>query len=107
RDPRTGREAPPQEVGLIVTEVRLQEKRAYAPSAEFTAQANVAADIYADADADPIAFWERAAHRLDWFEPWHTVHEWEPPADGAIPAARWFVGGKLNVAYNCVDRHVV
>ncbi len=93
-------------MGLRVTEVRLLETREYAPPAAFTAQANVTAEIYAEADADPTAFWEQAARRLDWVEPWHTAHEWEPPTDGAIPAARWFVGGKLNVAYNCVDRHV-
>lgn len=94
-------------MGLRVTEARLLERRTYAPPAAFTAQANVTAEVYDEADADPVAFWERAAHRLDWFEPWHTAHEWEPPTDGAIPAARWFVGGKLNVAYNCVDRHVI
>lgn len=89
-----------------MTEVRLHETRVYPAPAAFAAQANVTADIYARADADPVAFWEQAARRLDWAEPWHTAHEWEPPTDGAIPAARWFVGGKLNVAYNCVDRHV-
>ncbi|WP_460781953.1 acetate--CoA ligase [Microbacterium shaanxiense] len=91
---------------MRVSEARLLETREYAPPAAFTAQANVTAETYAEADADPTAFWERAAARLDWAEPWHTAHEWEPPTDGAIPAARWFVGGKLNVAYNCVDRHV-
>jgi len=91
---------------VSVTEARLQESREYAPPAAFTAQANVTSEIYTEADADPTAFWERAAQRLDWAEPWHTAHEWDPPTDGAIPAARWFVGGKLNVAYNCVDRHV-
>lgn len=93
-------------MGLRVTEARLLETRAYAPPAAFSAQANVTSEVYAEADADPTAFWEQAARRLDWAEPWHTAHEWEPPTDGAIPAARWFVGGKLNVAYNCVDRHV-
>ncbi|WP_426182385.1 acetate--CoA ligase [Microbacterium sp. TWP3-1-2b2] len=93
-------------MGVSVTEARLQESREYAPPAAFTAQANVTSEVYAEADADPTAFWERAARRLDWAEPWHTAHEWEPPTDGAIPAARWFVGGKLNVAHNCVDRHV-
>ncbi len=93
-------------MGLRVSEARLLETREYAPPAAFTAQANVSVEIYAEADADPTAFWERAAARLDWAEPWHTAHEWKPPTDGAIPAARWFVGGRLNVAYNCVDRHV-
>lgn len=77
----------------------------YAPPTGF-ADANVTAEAYARAAADPIAFWEEAALRLDWSEPWHTAHEWEPPIGDAVPAARWFLGGKLNVAANCVDRHV-
>ena len=77
----------------------------YAPPTGF-ADANVTAEAYARAAADPIAFWEEAARRLDWSEPWHTAHEWEPPIGDAVPAARWFLGGKLNVAANCVDRHV-
>lgn len=89
-----------------MTEARLQESRVYAPPAGFTAQANIGADAYARAAADPIAFWEDTARRLDWFEPWHTAHEWEPPTGDAVPAARWFLGGTLNVAHNCVDRHV-
>lgn len=88
-------------------EARLIEERTYPTSPAFTAQANVTADVYAQADADPIAFWEDAARRLDWATPWHTALEWQPPADGAVPAAQWFAGGTLNVAYNCVDRHVV
>lgn len=88
-----------------MTEARLQETRVYAPSEGFT-RANVTEEAYARAAADPVAFWEEAARRLDWSEPWHTAHEWDPPLDGAIPAARWFVGGTLNVAVNCVDRHV-
>ncbi len=87
-------------------EVRLIENRVYPPSPAFRAQANVTEEIYAQADADPIAFWEDAARRLDWATPWRTALAWEPPIDGAIPAARWFDGGTLNVAYNCVDRHV-
>lgn len=93
------------------TELRLSETRAFPPSAEFAAQANVDAAIYAEANADPIAFWERAAHRLSWAEPWHTAHSWSPAVPGedgtlSIPRATWFDGGRLNVAYNCVDRHV-
>ena len=87
------------------TEARLQETRVYEPSNAFP-DANVAGEAYARAAADPVAFWEEAARRLEWAEPWRTAHEWEPPTDGAIPAARWFVGGRLNVAVNCVDRHV-
>ena len=99
--------------GAIGTpEARLVESRTYPAPAAVTAQANVDASIYATASADPVAFWEDAARRLDWAEPWHTAHEWEPPVPDAdtgelsVPAARWFVGGRLNVAENCVDRHV-
>ena len=90
---------------MTVTEARLQESRVYVPDAGFS-DANVTADAYARAAADPIAFWEEAARRLDWSEPWRTAHEWDPPVGDAVPAARWFVGGRLNVAVNCVDRHV-
>ncbi|MGV9193005.1 acetate--CoA ligase [Microbacterium sp. MC2] len=95
----------------VADELRLVETRTYPPSGAFTAQANVTADAYATAAADPIGFWEDAARRLDWAEPWHTAHEWEPPLPGpdgalSVPAARWFAGGRLNVAHNCVDRHV-
>ena len=48
----------------------------------------------------PEAFWEEFARELDWIEPWQTVLEWTPPH------AKWFVGGKLNAAYNCLDRHL-
>ncbi|WP_449281911.1 acetate--CoA ligase [Leucobacter sp.] len=98
------------------TEARLSETRSFAPSPGFAAQANVDASIYELANADPIAFWERAAERLEWAEPWRTAHTWAPPvavpgADGApgelsVPEATWFAGGRLNVAVNCVDRHV-
>ncbi|WP_417504322.1 acetate--CoA ligase [Microbacterium sp.] len=90
---------------MRVTEARLQESRVYAPGGGFS-DANVTAEAYARAAADPIAFWEEAARRLDWSEPWNTAHEWDPPVGDAVPAARWFVGGRLNVAVNCVDRHV-
>ncbi|MFG1920473.1 acetate--CoA ligase [Cryptosporangium sp. NPDC048952] len=78
----------------------LREERTFPPSADFAEQANVKADAYEKAQNDRIGFWEDAAKRLDWSEPWHTALEWN------APFAKWFVGGKLNVAYNCVDRHV-
>ncbi len=82
-------------------ETLMQEQRSFAPPAEFTRRANVASpQIYDEAAADPEGFWAREATRLDWSEPWHTILEWK------LPFARWFLGGKLNVAYNCVDRHV-
>ncbi|APX32980.1 acetate--CoA ligase [Brachybacterium sp. P6-10-X1] len=94
------------------SEARLVEARSYPPPAAVTARANVDAGIYETASADPIAFWADAARRLEWRTPWHTAHEWDPPTPEAgtgalsVPAARWFVGGRVNVAENCVDRHV-
>jgi acetyl-CoA synthetase len=95
------------------------DQNLFAPSAAFSAQANVGADEKARAAVNPVAFWEQQARRLDWAEPWHTAHTWAPAiplANGdlddegqpllSIPHAEWFVGGKLNVAVNCVDRHV-
>jgi len=74
------------------------EERRYPPSDEFAAQANAGPEIY-DRDADE--FWgAEARERVTWFEDFETVCEWE------LPYAKWFVGGKLNVTYNCVDRHV-
>ncbi len=57
--------------------------------------------IYAEAEADPEAWWDRHARALDWDEPWHTVLDWSDK-----PFAKWYVGGKLNASYNCIDRHV-
>ncbi|MHB8439872.1 MAG: acetate--CoA ligase [Acidimicrobiales bacterium] len=77
------------------------EQRTVAPPEPFRAQANYAdPSVYGEAGADPEAFWARQAGALDWFTPWKTVLEWDPPF------AKWFVGGKLNVSYNCLDRHV-
>ncbi|MFI5955598.1 acetate--CoA ligase [Cryptosporangium sp. NPDC051539] len=78
----------------------LREERTFAPPAAFAEAANVKEDAYERARNDRIGFWEEQARRLDWAEPWHTACEWN------APFAKWFVGGKLNVAYNCVDRHV-
>jgi acetyl-CoA synthetase len=79
----------------------LHESRRFPPPPEFAENANVKADAYAEADADRLAFWERQAHRLDWEAPWHQVLDWSSP-----PFAKWFTGGKLNAAVNCLDRHV-
>jgi acetyl-CoA synthetase len=104
-----------------------RENRRFEPSLAFSAQANLSSgdgtDPWALGAADPIAFWEQQAQRLSWHQPWHTTHNWEPAvpmldgiglpildADGepelTIPHAEWFAGGTLNVAVNCVDRHV-
>jgi len=77
------------------------EDRVFPPSPEFAAQANATEALYADAAADRIGFWEEQARDLQWETPWHTALDWS-----AAPFARWFDGGKLNVAVNCVDRHV-
>ena len=79
----------------------LQEDRTFPPSPEFAAQANAQASMYEEAAADRLGFWAEQARRLDWAEPWSEVLDWSD-----APFARWFVDGKLNVAYNCVDRHV-
>jgi acetyl-CoA synthetase len=79
----------------------LQEDRHFPPSADFRAQANAAdPGIYEEAERDPLAYWERWAGELDWYRRWDRVLDWEPPY------AKWFVGGRLNVAHNCLDRHL-
>ncbi|MHB1139600.1 MAG: acetate--CoA ligase [Microthrixaceae bacterium] len=78
------------------------EDRLFPPSADFVAGANLRdPSIYEVAAADPAAFWaEQARSTLTWFDDFHPTLEWESPN------ARWFVGGTLNVSYNCLDRHV-
>jgi acetyl-CoA synthetase len=78
----------------------LHETRQFAPPAEFAAQANAQPGIYAEAAADPQSWWAEQAERLTWERHWDQVLEWD------LPFAKWFVGGRLNAAYNCVDRHV-
>jgi acetyl-CoA synthetase len=73
----------------------------FPPDATTAARANVRAEIYDDATADPIAFWAKQARkRLTWRTPFTTTLEWN------LPFAEWFADGTLNVAENCVDRHV-
>ncbi|GAB3958115.1 acetate--CoA ligase [Actinoallomurus acanthiterrae] len=79
----------------------LQESRRFAPPADLAEAANVTSAAYEEATADRLAFWEKQAKRLHWSTEWDTVLDWSNP-----PFAKWFVGGKLNAAYNCVDRHV-
>ena len=79
----------------------LDENRTYPPASDFTQAAHVRDDsLYREAAADFEGFWAARAAELDWFVKWHTVLDWN------VPDAKWFVGGKLNVAYNCVDRHL-
>jgi acetyl-CoA synthetase len=79
----------------------LRETRRFPPPAELAESANVTAAAYEEAANDRLGFWERQADRLAWSKRWDEVLDWTNP-----PFARWFVGGELNVAYNCVDRHV-
>jgi acetyl-CoA synthetase len=78
----------------------LTESRRFPPSAEFAAHAGGTRALYEAAARDRLAFWEEQARQLDWIEPWSRVLEWD------LPHAKWFVGGKLNVSVNCVDRHL-
>ncbi len=86
-----------QQTGL---EALSTESRRFEPPAELAASANVTAEAYERAAADRLGFWAEQAERLQWDTPWTEVLDWQPPF------AKWFVGGKLNVAVNCVDRHV-
>src|SRR5258705_7573670 len=73
------------------------EHRRYPPAPEFSRQANAQPDIY------KLGFeelWTQEAQRISWFGAWNQLYEWEPPY------AKWYLGGKLNVCFNCVDRHV-
>jgi acetyl-CoA synthetase len=80
----------------------LHEERRFPPSDEFAAQANADASLYEEASKDRIAFWERQARELvSWDTEWDQALDWSN-----APFAKWFVGGKLNIAYNCVDRHI-
>ena len=79
----------------------MSERRTFPPDPAFTAQANAKAGIYEEAAADPVAFWERLAReRITWTKPFQTALEWD------LPFAKWFVGGELNVSYECLDKHV-
>ena len=79
----------------------MSEDRRFPPPPDLAAAANVQADAYEQATADHEGFWAEKAERLSWDKPWEQVLDWSNP-----PFAKWYVGGELNVAYNCVDRHV-
>ncbi len=74
---------------------------AYPPPTQFAEQANARPELYEQAEEDRLAFWAEQADRLSWATPYTEVLDWSD-----APFAKWFVGGRLNVAYNCVDRHV-
>jgi acetyl-CoA synthetase len=85
----------------------LQEHRLFPPAAEFSQRARISSmaayqELYDRAKADPEAFWaDLATSELHWFEPWDQVLDWSQP-----PFAQWFVNGKINLSYNCLDRHL-
>ena len=84
----------------------LREDRVFPPQPEFSAKARIKSladyeSLYARSIADPEGFWAEAASELHWFSPWDKVLEWD------LPWAKWFVGGKINLSYNCVDRHAL
>ena len=91
--------------GTSHIESLLSERRVFPPPPSFSSQAQVKSlaeydALYQRAEADPEGFWAEQARQLSWFEPFKQVLEWK------FPFARWFLGGRLNVAYNCVDRHL-
>jgi acetyl-CoA synthetase len=84
----------------------LHEHRVFPPPPDFAAKAHVKSleeyeTLYRRSIQDPERFWAEIASELHWFAPWTRVLEWNPPS------ARWFVGGKMNLCYNCVDRHAL
>jgi acetyl-CoA synthetase len=78
----------------------LTEARRFPPPSAFTAQANGTEQLYQAAARDREGFWAEQARALEWMTPWSRVLEWK------VPHAKWFVGGKLNVSANCLDRHL-
>ena len=92
--------APSQNIDSILTETR-----SFPPPPEFSKNAHIRSEedynrLCAKAAADPEAFWSDIARELHWFKPWDKVLEWESPW------SKWFVGGQINISYNCLDRHV-
>ena len=85
----------------LSTNVALPTEEVYPPSDAFSEQANASTALYDEAEADRLAFWATQAERLSWAKPFTEVLDWSE-----APFAKWFPDGKLNVAYNCVDRHV-
>jgi acetyl-CoA synthetase len=83
----------------------LKEERVFEPRQEFSARAHIKnlseyERLYKQAQDDPDGFWASMAKELDWFKPWDKVLEWDPPF------AKWFIGGRTNIAHNCLDRHL-
>jgi acetyl-CoA synthetase len=83
----------------------LNEHRLFPPPPDFARTAHISSfeqyeALYAEAAADPEGFWAKQAEELEWFKKWDKVLEWNQPF------AKWFIGGKLNISYNCLDRHL-
>jgi len=83
----------------------LQEQRSFPPPPEFSQHAHIKSleeyeRLYKESMDDPEKFWSRIANELHWFKKWDKVLEWN------LPWAKWFVGGQINLSYNCLDRHV-
>src|SRR5690606_3596289 len=85
----------------VVFDDLLHEERHFPPPPDFAARAIVKdLSLYERAEADFEGFWAEQAKELEWFRPWDKVLSWSPPH------ARWFEGGQLNIAHNCIDRHL-
>ena len=83
----------------------LDEQRSFPPPPEFSQKAQIKSlaeyeALYKESIEQPEKFWARAAEELHWFKKWDKVLEWN------VPWAKWFVGGQINLSYNCLDRHV-
>lgn len=81
-------------------EALLNENRLFAPSKEFVKNANANDEKIYEEGKNIEKFWAKAAENIEWFKKWDKVLEWNPPW------AKWFIGGKLNISYNCLDRHI-
>src|SRR5829696_5924949 len=86
-------------------ESTMQEHRLFPPPPEFSAKARIKSmdeykKLYRESIDNPESFWGRQAEQLHWFKRWDKVLEWN------VPEAKWFVGGKTNIAYNCLDAQI-
>jgi len=97
---------PVHPVGSQDIDSTLRENRLFPPTPEFSAKAHISSleqyeTLYRESIEDPEKFWATVAGELDWFKTWDKVLDW------SLPTAKWFVGGKINLSYNCVDRHAL
>jgi acetyl-CoA synthetase len=97
---------PASAIAQLDIDSTLRENRVFPPPAEFSARAHIKSlaeyeALYKQSIENPEEFWAEAARELHWFKPWDKVLEWN------LPWAKWFVGGQMNLSYNCLDRHVL